>query len=135
MHSSLRKLPLLGEWNEERREAAAFYSEALAGVGDLKLPVTVDGASHVWHVYPVRTADPGGLAAVLADRGVSTNHHYPEPPYRAAAFAGLGLRAGAFPVADAIARETISLPIFPGITEEQLEAVVHAIRDFFAGGS
>ena len=131
----LRKLPLLGRWNEERRAAAAFYREALWGVGDLKLPLAVHGAKHVWHVYAVRTADPAGLAAFLGARGISTSRHYPEPPHLAAAFSGLGRRAGAFPVAEAIARETISLPMFPGITEEQLEAVAEAIRDFFARGS
>jgi dTDP-4-amino-4,6-dideoxygalactose transaminase len=131
----LRKLPLLGRWNEERRAAAAFYGDALADVGDLKLPVTAPGSTHVWHLYAVRTADPGRLAAFLAQRGVSTGHHYPEPPHLAPAYHDLGHREGAFPVAEAIARETISLPLFPGIAEEQLQAVADAVRDFFAGGA
>jgi dTDP-4-amino-4,6-dideoxygalactose transaminase len=130
----LRKLPRLAQWNEQRRQAAAFYSESLAGIGDLRLPVTAPGATHVWHVYAVRTADPSGLAAFLAGRGIATNHHYPEAPHLSAAFGGLGLREGSFPVAEAIARETISLPMFPGITAEQLQAVVEGVRDFFARG-
>ena len=131
----LRKLPLLDTWNEQRRQAASFYSEALSGVGDLKLPTSVPGSTHVWHVYAVRTAEPERLGAFLAGRGIGTNRHYPEAPHLSAAFSGLGLREGAFPVAEAIARETISLPMFPGVTEDQLQAVVDAIRDFFAGGS
>jgi dTDP-4-amino-4,6-dideoxygalactose transaminase len=128
------KLPFLEGWNAERRQVAEFYGAALSGVGDLRLPVTVDGASHVWHVYAVRTADPASLAAFLARRGIGTNHHYPEPPHLTPAFAWLRLGAGSFPVAEAIARETISLPLFPGITEEQLHAVADAIREYFARG-
>src|SRR5439155_7337975 len=117
------KLPFLAEWNAARARAAAYYTEALAGVGDLQLPETVDGAVHVWHVYPVRTAAPEQLAAYLRERGVFTGRHYPQPPHLSPALAALGLREGAFPVAEAIARETLSLPIFTGITEQQLETV------------
>jgi dTDP-4-amino-4,6-dideoxygalactose transaminase len=131
----LRKLPLLETWNEERRQAAAFYGDALADVGDLKLPGAVSGSVHVWHVFAVRTADPARLAGFLRTRRIGTNHHYPEPPHLSPAFSALGLREGSHPVAEAIARETISLPLFPGITEEQLHAVSDAVREFFAGGS
>jgi len=130
----LRKLPLLASWNAERARAAAFYEEALRGVGDLRLPKAVTGATHVWHVYQVRTGDPQSLGAYLGSRGVGTKRHYPEPPHLSSAFATLGHPAGSFPVAEAIARETLSLPLFPGITEEQLETVVDAIQAFFAGG-
>jgi dTDP-4-amino-4,6-dideoxygalactose transaminase len=129
-----RKLPLLERWNAERRNAADFYAEALEGVGDLRLPTTVDGATHVWHVYAIRTAAPTALAAFLAERGIATSRHYPEPPHRSLAFEHLGLPAGSFPVAEAVAQETLSLPMFPGITEEQLEAVVGAVSEYFARG-
>ena len=128
------KLPHLASWNAERQRAAAYYHEALTDVGDLRLPAAVDGSTHVWHVYAVRTADPAALADSLASRGVSTGRHYPEPPHLSPAFAHLGLPEGSFPVAEAIARETLSLPIFPGITDAQLEAVVEGIREFFARG-
>jgi dTDP-4-amino-4,6-dideoxygalactose transaminase len=128
------KLTLVGEWNEQRREAAAFYAEALGGLGDLRLPAAVDGAGHVWHLYTVRTGDPVALGRFLATLGISTGRHYPQPPHLSGAFAHLGLPEGAFPVAEAIARETISLPIFPGISEEELTAVAAGVRDFFARG-
>src|SRR5207249_2469362 len=64
-----RKLPLLNGWNDERRLAAFFYSEALGGVGDLVLPNVPAGSDPVWHLYVVRTADPARLAAWLAERG------------------------------------------------------------------
>ncbi|HEU5243441.1 MAG TPA: DegT/DnrJ/EryC1/StrS family aminotransferase [Gaiellaceae bacterium] len=130
----LRKLPLLPRWNAERARAASFYEEALDGVGDLRLPTRVPGAKHVWHVYQVRTCDPEALGAYLAGRGIGTKRHYPEAPHLSTAFADLEYPAGSFPVAEAIARETLSLPLFPGITDEQLEAVADAVADFFARG-
>ena len=129
-----RKLPLLGRWNGQRSRAAAFYGAALAGVGDLWLPEPAEGAKHVWHVYPIRTHDPAALGAYLAGRGIGTKRHYPEPPHLSPAFAHLGHPAGSFPVAERIARETLSLPLFPGITDEQLHAVVDGVTDFFSRG-
>jgi dTDP-3-amino-3,4,6-trideoxy-alpha-D-glucose transaminase len=130
----LRKLPLLARWNAERAQAASFYDDTLHGVGDLRLPARVAGAKHVWHVYQVRTRDPEALGAYLAGRGIGTKRHYPEPPHLSPAFSDLGHPAGSFPVAEAIARETLSLPLFPGITDEQLQLVVDAVADFFARG-
>ena len=129
-----RKLPLLGAWNAERARAASFYDQGLQGVGDLQLPTAVEGSSHVWHVYQVRTSDPEALGSYLGARGIATKRHYPEPPHLSLAFAELKYPPGAFPVAEAIARETLSLPLFPGITEEQLQGVVDAVAAFFAHG-
>jgi dTDP-4-amino-4,6-dideoxygalactose transaminase len=129
-----RKLPHLARWNAERARAASYYDEALRGVGDLRLPATAAGAKHVWHIYQVRTQDPVALGAYLAGRGIGTKRHYPEPPHLSPAFADLDYPVGSFPVAEAIARETLSLPLFPGVTEEQLEAVTDAVADFFARG-
>jgi dTDP-3-amino-3,4,6-trideoxy-alpha-D-glucose transaminase len=129
-----RKLPLLERWNAERRDAADFYSESLDGIGDLRLPATVDGATHVWHVYAIRTGDPTSLAAFLAERRIATSRHYAQAPHLSLAFEHLGLRTGSYPVAEAVARETLSLPMFPGISEEQLEAVVGAVSEYFARG-
>jgi dTDP-4-amino-4,6-dideoxygalactose transaminase len=129
-----RKLPYLEAWNKDRRRAAMVYSQALEGVGDLRLPVTAPRTTHVWHLYTVRTADPSGLADHLAANGVATGRHYPQPPHLSPAFEHLGHRVGSFPVAEAVGQETLSLPIFPGITTRQQEAVVTAIQAFFAGG-
>ena len=84
------KLPLLDEWNEERRTAARYYGEQLAGVGDLVLPHVPEGSNPVWHLYVVRAADPAGLAERLAERGVATGRHYPEAIHLSRAFAHLG---------------------------------------------
>jgi dTDP-4-amino-4,6-dideoxygalactose transaminase len=127
------KLPHLDEWNEQRRTAAAFYADALAGVGDLRLPPVAPGSSPVWHLYVVRTADPEALGTFLRERGIGTGRHYPAPIHLTEAYAFLGHGPGEFPVAEALARECLSLPMFPGVTEAQLTAVADAVRAFFAG--
>jgi dTDP-4-amino-4,6-dideoxygalactose transaminase len=129
----LRKLPLLDGWNDERRAAAAFYRHALAGVGDLALPPVPVGSSPVWHLYVVRTSRREDLAYHLGERGIGVGRHYPEPPHLSQAYAGLGYRHGDFPVTEALANELLSLPIFPGISQPQLHAVVAAVRGFFDG--
>ena len=128
------KLPLLEDENRARSDAASWYSEALTDVGDLQLPVVSEGSAPVWHLYPVRTGDPVALADFLARRGISTGHHYPQPPHLSEAFASLGYVRGSFPVAEAVARQTVSLPIYPGIDEMRQEAVVRAVRAFFIDG-
>jgi dTDP-4-amino-4,6-dideoxygalactose transaminase len=127
------KLALLDAWNEDRRQAAKFYGAALSGIGDLVLPSAVAGSDPVWHLYVVRTAAPDRLAAHLRERGVGTGRHYPAPVHLTEAYAYLGHGAGAFPVAEALARECLSLPMFPGITEAQLAHVVGCVRDSFDG--
>jgi dTDP-4-amino-4,6-dideoxygalactose transaminase len=125
------KLPLLDGWNAERRAAAAFYLEHLREIGDLELPNVVDGSEPVWHLFVVRTGDPEALGSYLADRGVSTGRHYPLPTHLSPAYEWLGHRQGAFPVTEELARTALSLPIFPGMTESQLEATVAAIASYF----
>ena len=128
------KLRLLDDCNERRRVAAAAYCDKLAGVGDFTLPTEVEGSHHVWHLFTVRTADPVALGDHLASRGISTGRHYPEPPHLSPAFAHLGYREGSFPVAEAIARETLSLPIYPGISEEHVDLVARGVTSYFDRG-
>jgi dTDP-4-amino-4,6-dideoxygalactose transaminase len=129
----LHKLPHLEGWNACRRELAARYTAALEGVGDLRLPPVAPGSNPVWHLYVVRTAEPNELARFLAERGIGTGRHYPEPPHLSTAYAGLGHRPGEFPAAEALSREALSLPLFPGMSEEQLDVTVAAVAGFFAG--
>ena len=128
------KLPHLDSWNDARRAAARFYSEALEGVGDLRLPPVPEGSNPVWHLYVIRTADPEGLQSFLGERSVATGRHYPEPPHLSVAYSDLGHKPGAFPVAEAISREGLSLPMYPGISELQLTSVVEQISAYFARG-
>jgi dTDP-4-amino-4,6-dideoxygalactose transaminase len=129
----LRKLAHLDRFIAERRELAAAYEARLAGIGDLRLPVVPAGSAPAWHLYVVRTADPAALAAFLRERGIGTGRHYPEPPHLSPAYARLGHMPGAFPTAEALSREALSLPLFTGMTQPQLETVVDAIQTFFRG--
>lgn len=128
-----RKLARLAEWNEQRRAAAAAYNEVLAGAGDLILPPVAEESVPAWHLYAVRTSDPVALATHLQEREIQTGRHYPQPPHLSAAYADLGYRPGAFPITELLARELLSLPMFPGLTDNEIEAVAAAIGDFFAG--
>jgi dTDP-4-amino-4,6-dideoxygalactose transaminase len=130
----LRKLSLLDGWNEERRAVAHGYAERLEGVGDLRLPPVPAGSDPVWHLYVVRTAKPAELAAHLREQGIGTGRHYPQPAHLSLAYSSLGYAEGSFPVTEALAREGLSLPIFPGMTERQIDAVADAIGAYFARG-
>jgi dTDP-4-amino-4,6-dideoxygalactose transaminase len=130
----LHKLPELPRWNDQRRAAANFYLERLADVGDLVLPPVPPDSEPVWHLFVVRTAEPEAIAAFLRERRISTGRHYPQPIHQTDAYRDLGYAEGDFPVAERIAQECLSLPIFPGISEEQLVAVVTGIEDYFRRG-
>jgi len=125
------KLPELDGWNDQRRAAAAHYNGALEGVGDLVLPPTPEGSNPVWHLYVIRTADPAELAAFLSERQIGSGRHYPDPVHLTEPYAHLGHGKGSFPVAEALSAGALSLPMFPGITEQQLASVTAAVTDFY----
>jgi dTDP-4-amino-4,6-dideoxygalactose transaminase len=129
------KLRHLPEWNAARVRHAHEYSSALEGVGDVVLPRITDDGTHVYHLFTVRTAQRDALRDHLAERGIQTGIHYPTPIHLQEAYADLELRAGAFPEAEALARETLSLPMFPELTGEQIETVAGSIGAFFDGRS
>lgn len=127
-----RKLSYLEGWNVNRQAAAALYSEALAGVGDLVLPPVAERSEPVWHLYVVLTEEPVAFAAFLRERGIATGRHYPQPPHLSPAYAWLGHRTGSFPVTERLATHGVSLPMFGGITDGEVEAVVDAVHAYFA---
>jgi dTDP-4-amino-4,6-dideoxygalactose transaminase len=130
----LEKLPFLDEWNDQRKAAARFYTESLSGLGGLRTPPEPPGSASAWHLYVVRVAEPDDLARFLAARGIQTGRHYPEPVHLSPAYRNLGFAAGDFPVAEALAREGLSLPLYPGVSDAQLEWVCEAIVDYFGNG-
>lgn len=125
------KLPHLSDWNAARRRAAARYREALADVPEIRLPVERAGAVHVYHLFVIRAERRDDLQRHLTARGIGTGLHYPLPLHLQTAYAGLGLRAGAFPVTEAAARDILSLPMYPELTADQIGIVSDAIRDFY----
>ena len=128
------KLQHLDDWNAARARHAETYRAELEGVGDLTLPAVAPGATHVYHLFVVRTQRRDALRSHLGGRGVHTGIHYPTPIHLQEAYRELGLGEGAFPNAEALARETLSLPMYPELTAEQLAGVTDAIKEFFATG-
>jgi dTDP-3-amino-3,4,6-trideoxy-alpha-D-glucose transaminase len=126
------KLRHLNDWNAARARHAESYAAQLDGVGDISLQHIAPDSTHVYHLFIVRTTQRDRLRDWLADRGIQTGIHYPVPIHLQEAYAELGLGAGAFPNAEALARETLSLPMFPELTDEQLTTVTDAIGEFFA---
>jgi dTDP-4-amino-4,6-dideoxygalactose transaminase len=126
------KLRRLSDWNQQRRDAARCYEEMLGDIPGVRLPRTMPGNEHVWHLYVVRVANRDRVLRRLNDVGIGAGIHYPAPLHLQPAFESLGHRVGAFPVAEAAAHEMLSLPLYPGITESQQWAVatelVTAIR-------
>lgn len=111
------KLQQLDRWNLLRQSHAGCYSAALAGSG-LRLPDPAANAASVWHLYVVRTARREALQKALQARGVNTLIHYPLPPHLQQAYVELGFKAGSFPLAEKLAGEVLSLPLWPQMSEE-----------------
>ncbi len=128
------KLRHLDDWNAARRAHAARYNELLAGVPELTLPTAVNAEGHVWHLYVVMLGgvDRKSLMAQLAERGVATAIHYPTLVPFQPAFAHLGYRHGAFPVAEDIAGRCLSLPMYAELTDAQIQHVVQSLKECLA---
>jgi dTDP-4-amino-4,6-dideoxygalactose transaminase len=127
------KLPRLDAWNAARARHAETYRAELEGTGDITFQGVIPDSTHIYHLFMVRTAFRDELREFLTARGVQTGIHYPVPIHLQDAYAELGLGSGAFPHAEALARETLSLPMYPELRPHQLSAVTQAIREFFAG--
>lgn len=125
----LRQLP---EWTAQRQAVAALYNQKLVGLSDLVLPTVAPGATHVYHLYVVRTTHRDALQAHLTQAGIGTLIHYPVPPHQQQAYAHLAISAGTYPLAEELAATSLSLPMWPGMTEEAVASVVASVRSFFA---
>ena len=121
------KLRHLPAWTDARRRVADRYNELLAGTG-IALPKEMPYARHVYHLYTVRLKEREALQAALRNDGIATGLHYPIPVHLQPAYADLGYRAGAFPVAERAAAQVLSLPVFPEMTDGQIEQVVASVR-------
>ncbi len=120
------KLAHLDEWNARRRAVAERYRKDLFGVG-LNLPYVPDWAEPVWHLYVIRHPRRDALQQALEEAGVGTLIHYPIPPHCQDAYRQSGLAKGAFPVAESLADQMLSLPIGPHMTGDQLEIVTSLV--------
>lgn len=121
------KLPHLEEWNRQRREAAKRYDQAFSGAPGLRPVAMATGNVSARHLYVLHHSDRDGLMAHLAARGIQSGLHYPLPLHLQECYRHLGLGAGAFPHAEAAARQLVSLPLFPGMTGEHTQRVIDAV--------
>lgn len=122
------KLRRLDDWNAARHRAAAAYARLLRG-SDVIAPAELDDVEHVYHLYVVRARDRDAVRARLADEEIATGIHYPipihlQPPYRE-----LGYHVGDFPVTERYAEEILSLPMYPGLDDEQITQVAAVLTE------
>lgn len=122
------KLKVLDEANQARAHIARRYRDGLQGLPELVLPFVPVWADPVWHLFVIRHPRRDRLAQALSESGIGTMIHYPIPPHRQPAYAELGLGEGSLPISEAIHREVLSLPTWPGMTDEQVDNVIDAVR-------
>ena len=127
------KLKYLEQWTTRRREIATMYSRQLNGVGDLVLPYVLPKAQHVYHLYAIRTKKRTELQRFLTSKEIATALHYPIPIHFQQAYHHLGYQPGDFPASESAAEECISLPLYPEMTNEQVDYVVANVKSFFNG--
>lgn len=123
------KLSCLDRVNDFRRRVAARY---LAGIDNplVTLPKVTEGAEPVWHIFAVRCARRDELASFLAVRGVECGMHYPTPMHLQGAFRRLDIHKGALPIAEEISATELSLPMFYGMDDEQVDVVIESVNEF-----
>ena len=125
------KLRYLDQWNAARRRSAALYTEELAGSG-VTTPCESPDATHVYHLYVIRTQERDGLQAYLREQGIGTAIHYPVPIYQQPYYAAAGFQPRKYPATEQLCGEILSLPMFPEMTPEQVEHVAATVSDFQA---
>ncbi|HYR75278.1 MAG TPA: DegT/DnrJ/EryC1/StrS family aminotransferase [Pyrinomonadaceae bacterium] len=132
------KLRHLDEWTNARQRKARQYELMFAEAGlseEVETPLVRSGARHIFHQFVIRIRDGrrDALREHLRERGVGTDIYYPVPLHLQECFAYLGYKEGDFPIAERAAKETLALPVYPELTDEQQDYVVSAIAEFFRG--
>ena len=123
------KLGHLDEWNEKRRKIAKLYNELLED-SDVITPIEKEWAKHVYHLYVIRHRERDKLHQYLLKNGIKTQIHYPVPVHLQKAYLDLGIRAK-LPVTERISREILSLPMFPYLTDAEIEKIAMVVKNAF----
>lgn len=124
------KLPHLKDWNERRHQIAQRYADGLKQL-PVELPTTLTGNTHVFHVFALLTEKRDELQKHLADRGIPTLIYYPLPLHLQKVYENLGYKAGDFPITESISKKILPLPMYPELTDEQVDYVIATIRSAF----
>lgn len=128
------KLKYIAEWTKERQRLGELYLNLLADVPQLILPKIAPGATHVYHLFVVRSQRRDELQQHLESNGVKTIVHYPIPPHLQQAYKSSGYKTGDYPLAEELATTSLSLPLYPGISDEQVAYVSDLIQSFYKKG-
>lgn len=123
------KLPHLENWNARRRAIADYYTELLTNA-DVVTPYVPPYITPIYHIYAIRHAQRDELQKHLKARGIETGIHYPIPLHLQPVYANLGYKRGDFPHAEKAAHEVLSLPMYPELTDAQVEMIVQAVKEF-----
>lgn len=123
------KLPHLERMNAERRRIASMYSEKIKN-SKVSIPYVIKECIPVWHIYGIRCSERKALEKHLNERGIGTNKHYPIPIHLQECYQDLNIPKGALPIAEEISSTELSLPIYYGMADEEVQYVIDAINDF-----
>ncbi|MBI4854198.1 MAG: DegT/DnrJ/EryC1/StrS family aminotransferase [Acidobacteria bacterium] len=126
------KLKYLTEWNSKRAYNAKLYSEYLSDLEEVKTPQIALDRDHIFHLYVVRVKEREKLQKFLLEKGITTIIHYPVPIHLQEAYSDLGYQKGAFPITEAFAEEIVSLPMFPELSQEQIQYTCSMIKEFYS---
>jgi dTDP-4-amino-4,6-dideoxygalactose transaminase len=124
------QIPYVHEWNDRRREIAARYNQGLKDI--VKVPTERDYGKHVYHLYVIQTDARDLLQSYLTEKGIGTLIHYPTPAHLQKAYKFLGYNVGDLPNTETVANRILSLPMFPELTNDQVDQVIAGIREFYA---
>lgn len=127
------KLSKLRKFTDNRIQLAKHYLKELKDIGDIQLPYTHPKATHVYHIFPILTQYRNELQAYLLKEGIGTLIHYPIPPHLQLAYKELGYKKGDFPIAEWIANSSLSLPLYPGLSINDVNFVCRKIKSFYKG--
>lgn len=124
----LVKLKYIEKWTRERQQVASWYDVALKDAPGITLPTTHPDASHSYHLYVIRSQNRDALQQRLAEHGIGTLIHYPIPPHLQEAYMHLSYKEGDFPIAEELAKTILSLPLWPGMEQEQVNNICDIIN-------
>ncbi|MBF0207260.1 MAG: DegT/DnrJ/EryC1/StrS family aminotransferase [Oligoflexia bacterium] len=125
------KLPYLKKWTDMRQQNAAIYRKHLNGIGEITPPSARKSDTHVYHLYSVLAKNRNKLRQYLLDNSIATGIHYPIPCHLQKAYSHLAYQCGSFSCSETIADEQLSLPMYPELTENQIEYICATIKNFY----
>ncbi len=123
------KLSHYDELRAERAEIAKRYLNEINN-NQIELPIISDNAEHVWHLFVIKTDNRKKLQEYLLEKGITTQSHYPIPPHLSEAYGYLGYKAGDYPITERYANTVVSLPLYEGMTDEEIDYVIETINRY-----